>query len=924
MIPVIMNPHELVEVEENMKLREKKGMSRDSRRNRKLFSFTLVFMFILTSFTVMIIIMPSTVEAGGEAPPGPSPRQDTLYCDTDTRLDEANSGSNYGTDDELRVDPYYGLVIHARDRSLIQFDLDFLDGCYIVSADLKIRYLGSIGQNPSGRYHACWELGESWTESTATWDKRNSGSYWGDDGVSGYGGYYRDINGGGVDNSDIIDDAVCPSSASWVTFDVKSSVENFADGTRENYGWLIDDKNEGTSLSYTARYYSSDETSPSEYRPQLVVAYIEKPSCQTNDVQAGDVGETSATLRGQVIDDGGDYCNYQFSYYRQFFLPSTTSWSAGTVYGSGTFSQSASSLSRGVRYYYQAKLKNDAGAGSLGSPEKSFLTAPGQITGFTATPFGIGQINLTWNNGAASTGIDGAYIEYRITEPGGLEGEWIPGAQTKIDADGYVAGTSFIHDDLERNKSYWYKAWPYAEDDSEKSDGSSTKPYGTSTSVVDTSTEDFPDQWFLVDSSNLHSCCEGESPYLEGALDGSDTWECSEYEEYWFILDLGTNYTVGAVRGRSNYDGYDPISVDIYVARTIEDLNNEESKLTKEGSITDWQNTQTWVTHDPEEDLDGRYVKVLIAGQEVGQEELKFGQTDMLQPFSIFDLYVSNCLPEMRCSVNNSSPDAGSPITFDASESFDQGGSIVNYKWDFDGDGQTDSESETAAVNHEYSFASVYTAVITAEDDLGSTNSTTEQVTVKQKISLVKNSENDGINYITWGATASIQADELAGESYADLQNNDVIQMFDETSGNWSIIYIYPGGPDFTINRWDHIRIHCTNEKTFSVTPDGSVDSSQNKTLTYSVDNHGYHYYTWSNDFSIKASVFTTNSKLDLTNQPISVYNPTTGKWKGYTEIPGLPQVIKDNMDFYINSYDVICFKVASGTENAYYDASNY
>jgi len=841
----------------------------------------------------MIIIIPDQVEAVAT-------QQYYLECSSkDTYTSEYYPNNKYGNEINLIVDPRHGALLSQKqiNHFFIYFPLGSIpSNAYIYSASLKIYCWSSTG---SDRTHDCCRLTGSFSESTGS-----GGTCWNNE--PGYTTSYK---------------ASVTSGGGWKTWNVKTMVEKFVDLTYTNYGWIIKDSvDPNAELSHVFKYYSKEQTGTSS-DPKLEVYYCVPPVAQTN--AATSVTSTSATLNGEVTDDGGDECSYAFRHrlYGEAYGEGKIVYT-GSLETNDPFSKSISSLDEGRRYYFQPILNNDAGLSDWGT-ELSFLTAPGAMTGFTATPFGIGQINLTWSNGANGAG---AYIEYRTTEPGGLELPWTPGDHIKIDADGYAAGTSFTHDGLDKNSSYWYKAWPYAYDGTWTSDGTDIKPYGTATSVINDQTEDFPGQWFLVDSDNLHSCCEGESPDLEAALDGDGTWGCSGHEEHWFILDLGTNYTVGKVRGRSNYNGYDPASVDIYVARTIEAIegsNEEEFKLTKEGSITDWQKTQTWVTHDPEEDLDGRYVKVLITGQ----DELKFGQTDMLPltPFSIFDVFVSNCLPEMKYSVNNSTPDMGSPITFDASESFDQGGSIDSYKWDFDGDGSTDETTEGAVTAHDYDFASVYYPTVTGIDNCSSENeSKTLTITVKQKISLVKNSENDGINYVTWGATASIQADELAGESYADLQNNDVIQMFDATSGNWSIIYIYPGGPDFTINRWDHIRIHCTNAKTFSVTPDGSVSSSQNETLTYSVDNHGYHYYTWSNDFSIKASVFATNSKLDLTNQPISVYNPTTGKWKGYTEIPGLPQVIKDGMDFYINLYDVICFKVASGTENAYYDASNY
>jgi len=349
-----------------MKKNERKGMLRNTlnaNRNKKLFSFSMLIIIFLASFTVAIIITPSIVEAGDEGPSEPSPKTLTTYStNMDTMIRKAYPTSHSW---ENQIDMYVDYKFTQIDRSFVKFTTSSIpSGSVIQDAELRLRIRTNSGA--TGRYHDCHEVDLSWTEtsSSLTWNNYND--------------EYRLPR---VAREQI------PSSG-YCYWDVTDSVQGFVDGTANN-GWMISDANEGLGLSKYIKYYTSEYTgSQSTYHPRLVVTYIEPPECQTNDIQAGGVGETSATLRGQVTDDGGDYCNYQFSYNR------------GTVSGSGAFSQSTGILSRGRRYYYQAKLKNDAGDGSLGSPEKSFLTAPGAITEFTATSFDIQQINLTWTNGA--------------------------------------------------------------------------------------------------------------------------------------------------------------------------------------------------------------------------------------------------------------------------------------------------------------------------------------------------------------------------------------------------------------------------------------------------------------------------------------------------------------------------------------------
>jgi len=272
--------------------------------------------------------------------------------------------------------------------------------------------------------------------------------------------------------------------------------------------------------------------------------------------------------------------------------------------------------------------------------------------------------------------------------------------------------------------------------------------------------------------------------------------------------------------------------------------------------------------------------------------------------------------------------DHNKEIYFDASPSTPGSGGIISYEWDFNNDGTPEMNVTEPDVTYIFWMSSTYSVKLTVYDADGLKDSYIPMTpfVIAQNISLV--SATSGENYITWGATESIQADELAGPSYANLQENDAIQMFNTNTGDWDIWYTYPGGPDFTINRWDNIRIHCAEQRSFSVAPDGNIDGSQDKTLTYTWDgetgNLGYNYYTWSKNFSIKASVFATNSYLDLSYQTISVYNHTDAEWKGYTEIPGLPQQVKDNMDFYIHPYDVICFKIGSEKDGVHYITDNY
>jgi len=338
--------------------------------------------------------------------------------------------------------------------------------------------------------------------------------------------------------------------------------------------------------------------------------------------------------------------------------------------------------------------------------------------------------------------------------------------------------------------------------------------------------------------------------------------------------------------------------------------------------ISTWQDTANWVTVDSD-DRDGRYIKVEITSTEDPNNYIGWGKP-LDTNFKIFDVFVSNCLPEMEWSVNNSTPDMGSSIQFDASESFDQAGSIDSYKWDFDGDGSTDETTEGAVTTHDYDFASVYYPTVTGVDNASSENeSQTLTITVKQKISVVKNSENDGVNYVTWGANDSLMASTLA--TALSLQEGDTIRKFDTTSGNWSdieYVAVVDTG-DFLISIWDYVQIHVAEDRSHSFTPDGVVDSSHQETMIFNSTNEGYAYITWTNDFTITAEDFAADlggSGVTGEDVAINVYNPTTGETKNYN--PSVPPVFQDN--FNIQLYNVISFKAPTSHGNIVYDTDDY
>ena len=123
------------------------------------------------------------------------------------------------------------------------------------------------------------------------------------------------------------------------------------------------------------------------------------PQVTTN--AATNVEETTATLNGVISNDGGEACQYRFEYDTNSGEPyaHNTGWTGSKTTGQ-SFNAALPSLNKGTKYYFRAQAKNSAGTGS--GSELTFLTKPDAPTGFSASPAGTTQIDLSWTKGAGA------------------------------------------------------------------------------------------------------------------------------------------------------------------------------------------------------------------------------------------------------------------------------------------------------------------------------------------------------------------------------------------------------------------------------------------------------------------------------------------------------------------------------------------
>ncbi|UPV73847.1 PKD domain-containing protein [Halorussus limi] len=88
--------------------------------------------------------------------------------------------------------------------------------------------------------------------------------------------------------------------------------------------------------------------------------------------------------------------------------------------------------------------------------------------------------------------------------------------------------------------------------------------------------------------------------------------------------------------------------------------------------------------------------------------------------------------PSAALAVGTNRTDAGTEVAFDASNSSDGETGVATYRWDFDGDGETDRTTSNATVGHAYESSGTYNATVTAVDRTGNADEATVEIRVER------------------------------------------------------------------------------------------------------------------------------------------------------------------------------------------------
>lgn len=262
-----------------------------------------------------------------------------------------------------------------------------------------------------------------------------------------YNQSYYAGNGGSISSSTIgsgYNNIILNSTGrSWIN---KTGTTRFM--LRTSYDVNNSEPPTGTSPYYNTGWQVCSYEYGTNYAPKLYVTYtlpIVPPTTSTTDSHS--VGETSATLKGYVSNDGGESCVVSFEYGTTTSYGSISSTSSGYETGD-YFNIGITGLSRGTTYHFRSKAVNSAGTGY--GLDQTFTTLPAAPTNFTATA-GEEQVVLAWTKG---TGATNTMVRYKTT-----------GYPSSI-SDGTLVynstGSGTTHTPLTAGTTYYYSAWSSA------------------------------------------------------------------------------------------------------------------------------------------------------------------------------------------------------------------------------------------------------------------------------------------------------------------------------------------------------------------------------------------------------------------------------------------------------------------------------
>jgi PKD repeat protein len=242
--------------------------------------------------------------------------------------------------------------------------------------------------------------------------------------------------------------------------------------------------------------------------------------------------------------------------------------------------------------------------------------------------------------------------------------------------------------------------------------------------------------------------------------------------------------------------------------------------------------------------------------------------------------------PEPEFTVDPRPGTVGQPVTFDASASSDPDGTIVEYRWDFDGDGTIDTTTTDPQTQFTYSQASGYAPTLTVEDDDGANATISGDLIVERRSRAVCEVRPTTVEV---GQPVTLDAsDSAAAYVEFDIDGDGEYEQGDETDFIINTSYAEPGTyqPVARVDGDSAVTDPCGEivvednvppEPEFTVTPrPGIVDESVTFDASASSDPDGSIVeYRWDFDSDGTIDETTTDPQTQFTYGQTGGYAPT-------------------------------------------------
>lgn len=155
----------------------------------------------------------------------------------------------------------------------------------------------------------------------------------------------------------------------------------------------------------------------------------------------------------------------------------------------------------------------------------------------------------------------------------------------------------------------------------------------------------------------------------------------------------------------------------------------------------------------------------------------------------------SNLKPVARLTADTTGGTIPLLVNFDASTSTDGDGSIVNYEWDFNGDGVYDGSGSSSTATHSYTYAGNLTCVLRVTDNGGAQHTTSFDISARSDTWVIQ--YLDIGNFIGHHTSMKI-VDGYPAISYYDYLNGELryIRATDPDGEDWGSPFVVDGSPE--------------------------------------------------------------------------------------------------------------------------------